>query len=238
MNELIARMKQRKLVQWALAYLAAAFAPLQGVDIVAQRFGWPGPGREIADACARRGIFRRAGAGLVPRRSGAQRVSGTEIVILALLLAIGGGLLWRFERVTPTATNPDAAIVATSSRPPGATPALATVFTEPEHVKSTHRGRWRPSAFGKACCRHAVGAETCCKTHSRKNPFHTSPSSVTLPSISEETSHEEGNIPLLAAAGSDVSADRGSGAPVQPLPLRVGDGSEASSCLGSGDDAG
>jgi hypothetical protein len=68
---------------------------------------------------------------------GAQRVSGTEIVILALLLAIGGGLLWRFERVTPTATNPDAAIVATSSRPPGATPALATVFTGPEHVKST-----------------------------------------------------------------------------------------------------
>src|SRR6185312_11817452 len=37
---------------------------------------------------------------------GAQRVSGTEIVILALLLAIGGGLLWRFERATPSAGVP------------------------------------------------------------------------------------------------------------------------------------
>jgi len=37
-----ARLKQRKLVQWAVAYVAAAFAALQGIDIVATRFGWPG----------------------------------------------------------------------------------------------------------------------------------------------------------------------------------------------------
>jgi hypothetical protein len=36
-----AQLKQRKLVQWALAYIAAAFALLQGIDIVASRFGWP-----------------------------------------------------------------------------------------------------------------------------------------------------------------------------------------------------
>ena len=36
-----ARLKQRKLVQWALAYVAFAFALLQLVDIVAQRFAWP-----------------------------------------------------------------------------------------------------------------------------------------------------------------------------------------------------
>ena len=41
MNEFLQRLKQRKLVQWALAYVAAAFALLQGIDIVAQRFGWP-----------------------------------------------------------------------------------------------------------------------------------------------------------------------------------------------------
>jgi DNA-binding transcriptional LysR family regulator len=33
-----ARLKQRKLVQWTVAYVAAAFALLQGIDIVAQRF--------------------------------------------------------------------------------------------------------------------------------------------------------------------------------------------------------
>ena len=40
MSEFLQRLKQRKLVQWTLAYVAAAFALLQGIDIVAQRFGW------------------------------------------------------------------------------------------------------------------------------------------------------------------------------------------------------
>ena len=41
MNEFIAHLKQRKLVQWALAYVAFAFALIQVLDVVAQRFGWP-----------------------------------------------------------------------------------------------------------------------------------------------------------------------------------------------------
>jgi hypothetical protein len=40
-NEFLQRLKERKLVQWTLAYVAAAFALLQGVDVIAQRFGWP-----------------------------------------------------------------------------------------------------------------------------------------------------------------------------------------------------
>ena len=41
MTEFLQRLKQRKLVQWTVAYVAAAFALLQGIDIVAQRFAWP-----------------------------------------------------------------------------------------------------------------------------------------------------------------------------------------------------
>ena len=41
MPEFLARLRQRKLVQWAVAYVAFAFALLQGIDIVAQRFAWP-----------------------------------------------------------------------------------------------------------------------------------------------------------------------------------------------------
>ncbi len=41
MNEFLQRLKQRKLVQWAIAYVAAAFALLQGIDIISQQFGWP-----------------------------------------------------------------------------------------------------------------------------------------------------------------------------------------------------
>ena len=41
MVDLWQRLKRRKLVQWAVAYVAFAFALLQGIDIVAQRFDWP-----------------------------------------------------------------------------------------------------------------------------------------------------------------------------------------------------
>ena len=39
MNEFLQRLKERKLVQWTVAYVAAAFALLQGIDIDAPRFG-------------------------------------------------------------------------------------------------------------------------------------------------------------------------------------------------------
>ncbi len=41
MADVFERLRQRKIVQWALAYLAAAFALIQMLDLVGQRFGWP-----------------------------------------------------------------------------------------------------------------------------------------------------------------------------------------------------
>ena len=92
MDGFFERLKQRKLVQWALAYAAAAFALLQGMDIVAQRFGWP--------ESIERGLIVVLAVGLLVTLvlawyhgdRGAQRVSGTELLLLALLLALGGGL--------------------------------------------------------------------------------------------------------------------------------------------------
>jgi TolB-like protein/Tfp pilus assembly protein PilF len=103
------RLKTRKLVQWLLAYVAGAFALLQGVDIVAQRFGWP--------ESIERGLIVALGVGALVTvvlawyhgDRGVQRVSGTELSILALLLAIGGGLLWRIAATTPDAKAGDAA---------------------------------------------------------------------------------------------------------------------------------
>jgi hypothetical protein len=40
-DEFLQRLRERKLVQWALAYVAGAFALLQAFDIVGQQFGWP-----------------------------------------------------------------------------------------------------------------------------------------------------------------------------------------------------
>jgi serine/threonine-protein kinase len=103
------RLRQRKLVQWALAYAAFAFALLQGVDIVAQRFAWPDSIERLLILALAIGFVVVLVLAWYHGERGAQKVSGIEIVILALLLAIGGGLLWRFERTTSATSSPDAA---------------------------------------------------------------------------------------------------------------------------------
>jgi TolB-like protein/Tfp pilus assembly protein PilF len=105
MNELFRRLKQRKLVQWTLAYVAAAFALLQGIDIVAQRFGWPGQTMRFVIIALSVGLFVTLVLAWYHGERGAQRVTGTELVILALLLAIGGGLLWRSVSIAPGPTE-------------------------------------------------------------------------------------------------------------------------------------
>ena len=99
MHEFFRHLKQRKLVQWTLAYVAAAFALLQGIDIVAQRFGWPEQTMRFVIIALSVGLFVTLVLAWYHGERGAQRVTGTELLILALLLAIGGGLLWRFVSI-------------------------------------------------------------------------------------------------------------------------------------------
>ena len=109
MNEVFQRLKQRKLVQWALAYVAAAFALLQGTDIVAQRFGWPEQTMRLVIIALSIGLFITLVLAWYHGERGAQRVNGTELLILALLLAVGGGFLWHFAS---TSREPAAKIVS------------------------------------------------------------------------------------------------------------------------------
>ena len=51
------RLQQRKIVQWALAYIAASFALIQVLDIAAQRFGWPEPTIRFVILAAAVGFF-------------------------------------------------------------------------------------------------------------------------------------------------------------------------------------
>ncbi|HZX70106.1 MAG TPA: hypothetical protein VFE77_04740 [Rhodanobacter sp.] len=119
MTDFIARLKQRKLVQWALAYVAGAFALLQAVDIVAQRFAWPEAIERglIIAVCI--GFFVALLLAWYHGDRGAQKVSGTELAILALLLAIGGAFMWQFSRSPAVAPT-----ISTTSVP--ATPSAAT----------------------------------------------------------------------------------------------------------------
>ncbi|MBS0486842.1 MAG: adenylyl cyclase, partial [Proteobacteria bacterium] len=124
MTDLLQRLRERKLVQWALAYIAAAFAFIQVLDVIAQRFGWPDQLEKLLILALAIGFFVVLVIAWYHGEKGAQRVTSTELVILALLLAIGGGLLWRFARVpsfVPAATqsaaktNPPAEVISEKS---------------------------------------------------------------------------------------------------------------------------
>ena len=106
MDTLFERLKQRKIVQWALAYLAGAFALLQAVDIIGQQFGVPGDLRRGVTIVLAIGFFVTLVLAWYHGERGRQRVTGTELLILALLLAIGGTLLWWLARNPRDAAAP------------------------------------------------------------------------------------------------------------------------------------
>lgn len=109
MNEFFQRLKQRKLVQWAIAYLAAAFALLQGLDIVANRFDFPSQTVRLVMLAMIVGFFITLILAWYHGERGAQRVSGTELLILAVLLLIGGAGIWRYStsQVPSTKSQPN-----------------------------------------------------------------------------------------------------------------------------------
>ena len=126
MNEFLQRLKQGKLVQWTLAYVAAAFALLQGIDIVAQRFGWPEQTMRFVIIGLSVGFFVTLVLAWYHGERGAQRVNGTELLIIALLLAVGGGFLWHFGR----ASNERAPTSAGAPNETRAPPALIATISE------------------------------------------------------------------------------------------------------------
>ncbi|MGB8716686.1 MAG: hypothetical protein WCD66_10040, partial [Rhodanobacteraceae bacterium] len=143
MTELWARLRQRKLVQWALAYVAFAFALLQGIDIIAQQFGWPASVQRGLTLALVLGFFVALLLAWYHGERGAQRVTGTELLLLALLLAIGGGLMWRFAGSTAGADDSGMARNGSAAAPSAAEAAIPAksiavlAFTDlsPKHDK-------------------------------------------------------------------------------------------------------
>jgi TolB-like protein/tetratricopeptide (TPR) repeat protein len=86
--------RQRKVVQWGLAYLAFAWMLVQVFDLIGQQFDWP--------VSMLRGITVLLGFGFFPAlviswyhgEKGVQRVTRDELAILFTLFAVGGVLAW------------------------------------------------------------------------------------------------------------------------------------------------
>jgi TolB-like protein/tetratricopeptide (TPR) repeat protein len=86
----LADFRKRKLWQWALAYLAAAWLLLQVADLVGGRFGWPELWLRWLIIVLAIGFLATLVLGWYHGERSAQRVSGMEIGILSALLVIAG----------------------------------------------------------------------------------------------------------------------------------------------------
>ena len=115
------QLKQRKLVQWAVAYLAASWGLLQILDLAADNYGWPTLVVRLAFGVIALGFVVTLVLAWYHGERGIQKVSGIELLVLALLFAIGGGLLWRYANTEPA----QAGSVARDTVDPAVSPPVA-----------------------------------------------------------------------------------------------------------------
>jgi serine/threonine-protein kinase len=90
---LLTRLKERKLVQWAVAYLAGAWVLLQVMDVVAEPWGLSSFLLRSIQVTLVAGLFVTLVLAWYHGEQGRQRVSGMELLILAAVLFTGGTLL-------------------------------------------------------------------------------------------------------------------------------------------------
>lgn len=80
----------RKVVQWALAYLAGAWGLLEAATLVGEHFGWPGWIHRTLITVALVGLPTTLVLAWYHGEKGQQRVTGPELLMLAALFVVAG----------------------------------------------------------------------------------------------------------------------------------------------------
>ncbi|HET9819294.1 MAG TPA: hypothetical protein VFP92_09025, partial [Rhodanobacteraceae bacterium] len=84
MTGFLMRLKQRKLVQWSLAYIAFAFALIQVIDVVSDSYDWPHLVMHLVFGVLVLGFIVMLVLAWYHGERGAQHVSGPELLLIAL----------------------------------------------------------------------------------------------------------------------------------------------------------
>ncbi|NJD18699.1 MAG: hypothetical protein FIA95_05375, partial [Gemmatimonadetes bacterium] len=84
-NSLIDRLRRRKSVQWALAYLAGAWLALEVLDLLAENFSFPPFVEQAALVILAVGFLAAVVVGWFHGEKGEQRTTTVEILMLAAL---------------------------------------------------------------------------------------------------------------------------------------------------------
>ena len=88
------RLKQRKIVQWAIAYAATAWVLLQVFDLIAEQFFWPVWVRQSASILLVFGLFITIVLAWYHGERGRQKIGMVELVLLIVLLSLGAQSVW------------------------------------------------------------------------------------------------------------------------------------------------
>lgn len=90
MSSLLRRLRDRKLVQWGLAYLAGAWGLLEVIDFVADNFAWPGAVVRGATVTLAMGFLVTLVLAWYHGEKGQQKVTAVEGALLFVLIAATG----------------------------------------------------------------------------------------------------------------------------------------------------
>ena len=92
------RLKEHKVMQWTLAYAAAAYTLLHGVEMLSEAQDWPHTIVRVVSLLLVIGVPVVMTLAWYHGARAQRHVSGSELTIITLLLMIGGATLWAIGR--------------------------------------------------------------------------------------------------------------------------------------------
>jgi TolB-like protein len=95
------RIRNRKLAQWGLAYLAGAWVLLQVLDFVSGSFGWSPRVARVATVLAAAGFLAVLVLAWYHGERGRQKPGVAELAILGVITIAGGGAAWMLRGDAP-----------------------------------------------------------------------------------------------------------------------------------------
>jgi len=111
------KLRRRKVVQWGLAYAAGAWTLLQVIEYLGETYAWPPAIRQIVTPALALGSLLILVLAWYHGDRGEQKVSRTELAILAVLtVAVGGTVWWYASGLDESAWVADTNVLDTKHR--------------------------------------------------------------------------------------------------------------------------
>lgn len=112
------RIKEHKVVQWTVAYAAAAYTLLHAMEMVSDALDWPHIVIRVLTLLLILGAPLAATLAWYHGHRAQHRVSGPELAIITVLLIIAGTVLWHYGRASRDHVTTIAVAVPAHVQPP------------------------------------------------------------------------------------------------------------------------